>query len=438
MHGHAVLQRSRHSSPVYFMAQKAPDTPVVCSSSACPTSSGTWESRQLQMHETFPSWSPCAGTLVGAADPAFAAHTWAAPHLPSEHASGHVLNQSVTYTGGAHGTSGYRENFLSLLEARNMTPETFGDVPVACDYLTGLAAAAAASNMAGPGLAAFGLTSIDRYTGASSVSPVKPDIEVSPLVCSGDSVVHGSIGFMPCYDHEVKRDNQQQGFGAPTAAFLQQMVPSSVEIQYGLGYSGIGTERLLESSFAARTLSGGGSFSDYRSAAEIMSSNRHEQDIAPEMASGSSGRGAASVTAKRKSDKRAECDAKKSKQEASQTSPSKPQAPKVKLGEKITALQQIVSPFGKTDTASVLFETIKYIKFLHEQIQLFSEPCMTKSTHKGHIQFGGEDRKEKKGTEHDLRGGGLCLVPVSWAPQVYRDDTLPDCRTPAYRSCLYR
>jgi len=79
----------------------------------------------------------------------------------------------------------------------------------------------------------------------------------------------------------------------------------------------------------------------------------------------------------------------------------------VKLGEKITALQQIVSPFGKvqdccrnfclkmksslclllasllvddnshrtfhfcqTDTSSVLFETIEYIKFLHEQIRV--------------------------------------------------------------------
>jgi hypothetical protein len=41
------------------------------------------------------------------------------------------------------------------------------------------------------------------------------------------------------------------------------------------------------------------------------------------------------------------------------------QSPKVNLGEKIMALQQIMSPFGKTDTASVLLETITYIKFLH-------------------------------------------------------------------------
>eukprot|EP00268_Persea_americana_P022444 TRINITY_DN22358_c0_g1_i2.p1 TRINITY_DN22358_c0_g1~~TRINITY_DN22358_c0_g1_i2.p1 ORF type:complete len:120 (-),score=23.59 TRINITY_DN22358_c0_g1_i2:652-1011(-) len=43
---------------------------------------------------------------------------------------------------------------------------------------------------------------------------------------------------------------------------------------------------------------------------------------------------------------------------------------KEKVGEKITALQQLVSPFGKTDTASVLSEAMGYIKFLQEQVQV--------------------------------------------------------------------
>ena len=47
------------------------------------------------------------------------------------------------------------------------------------------------------------------------------------------------------------------------------------------------------------------------------------------------------------------------------------QSPKVNLGEKIMALQQIMSPFGKTDTASVLLETITYIKFLHDAFNVF-------------------------------------------------------------------
>ncbi|PPR91446.1 hypothetical protein GOBAR_AA29245 [Gossypium barbadense] len=43
-----------------------------------------------------------------------------------------------------------------------------------------------------------------------------------------------------------------------------------------------------------------------------------------------------------------------------------------KLSDKITALQKLVSPYGKTDTASVLQEASLYIKLLQEQIQMLS------------------------------------------------------------------
>ncbi|KAG6521126.1 hypothetical protein ZIOFF_018192 [Zingiber officinale] len=43
---------------------------------------------------------------------------------------------------------------------------------------------------------------------------------------------------------------------------------------------------------------------------------------------------------------------------------------KEKLGDRITSLQQLVSPFGKTDTSSVLHDTIDYIKFLHDQVRI--------------------------------------------------------------------
>ncbi|KAJ9561017.1 hypothetical protein OSB04_006177 [Centaurea solstitialis] len=66
---------------------------------------------------------------------------------------------------------------------------------------------------------------------------------------------------------------------------------------------------------------------------------------------------------------------------------------KEKLGERIAALQQMVSPYGKTDTASVLHEALGYIKFLQEQVQEDGE--------------GGG-----KGKKLDLGSRGLCLVPV--------------------------
>ncbi|XP_061992838.1 transcription factor bHLH153 isoform X2 [Rosa rugosa] len=59
---------------------------------------------------------------------------------------------------------------------------------------------------------------------------------------------------------------------------------------------------------------------------------------------------------------------------------------KEKFGERIVALQQLVSPYGKTDTASVLLEAMDYIRFLHEQV---------KELH-----------------PYSLRSRGLCLVPV--------------------------
>ncbi|XP_039129231.1 transcription factor bHLH111-like isoform X2 [Dioscorea cayenensis subsp. rotundata] len=70
-----------------------------------------------------------------------------------------------------------------------------------------------------------------------------------------------------------------------------------------------------------------------------------------------------------------------------------------KLGDRITALQQLVSPFGKTDTASVLQEANVYIKILHEQIKALTSPYFNKGF------------KEEK--DDDLQSRGLCLVPIS-------------------------
>ncbi|XP_058221346.1 transcription factor bHLH123 isoform X2 [Rhododendron vialii] len=103
---------------------------------------------------------------------------------------------------------------------------------------------------------------------------------------------------------------------------------------------------------------------------------------------------------------------------------------KEKMGDKITALQQLVSPFGKTDTASVLSEAIEYIKFLHEQVNVLSTPYM-KSGASMQLQQNPGKSKEDEGPKQDLRSRGLCLVPVSSTYPVTHETTV-DFWTPTF------
>lgn len=96
---------------------------------------------------------------------------------------------------------------------------------------------------------------------------------------------------------------------------------------------------------------------------------------------------------------------------------------KEKMGDRITALQQLVSPFGKTDTASVLSEAIEYIKFLHDQVSGLSTPYMKSGAPLQHQQSSGKC-KESEGLKQDLRSRGLCLVPVSSTFPVTHETTV--------------
>ncbi|KAI3727239.1 hypothetical protein L1987_67051 [Smallanthus sonchifolius] len=85
--------------------------------------------------------------------------------------------------------------------------------------------------------------------------------------------------------------------------------------------------------------------------------------------------------------------------------------------ERISTLHQLVSPFGKTDRASVLYEAAVQIKFFVSQIEALSSPYMNSvnnvsgATRHQHFADG-------KALPKDLSSRGLCLVPVTCMDHV--------------------
>ncbi|CAD6263224.1 unnamed protein product [Miscanthus lutarioriparius] len=101
---------------------------------------------------------------------------------------------------------------------------------------------------------------------------------------------------------------------------------------------------------------------------------------------------------------------KKPRNTSPRIAPVSPKEKKDKIGERVAALQQLVSPFGKTDTASVLQEASGYIKFLHQQLEVLSSPYMRAPPAAGTVP---EDPEH-----YSLRNRGLCLVPVNLTLQL--------------------
>ncbi|XP_022132943.1 transcription factor bHLH110-like [Momordica charantia] len=96
---------------------------------------------------------------------------------------------------------------------------------------------------------------------------------------------------------------------------------------------------------------------------------------------------------------------------------------KEKLGDRISALQRLVAPFGKTDTSSVLSEAIGYIQFLHDQIETLSMPYLASSQSKPYQKLqSGSIQEDGTKPRLDLRSRGLCLMPLSCASFIHGYD----------------
>ncbi|CAN7039216.1 unnamed protein product [Brassica oleracea var. botrytis] len=81
---------------------------------------------------------------------------------------------------------------------------------------------------------------------------------------------------------------------------------------------------------------------------------------------------------------------------------------KDKVGERISALQQIVSPYGKTDIASVLLDAMNYIEFLHEQVKVLSAPYLQTVSTATLVEM----------EQYSLSNRGLCLAPMEFTAGV--------------------
>ncbi|XP_057796886.1 transcription factor bHLH112-like [Salvia miltiorrhiza] len=108
---------------------------------------------------------------------------------------------------------------------------------------------------------------------------------------------------------------------------------------------------------------------------------------------------------------------------------------KEKLGDRVTALQQLVSPFGKTDTASVLHEAIDYIKLLHDQVTVLSTPYLKNGPPHLQRQKAHDKTKDQEEPIKDLKSRGLCLVPISSTFPV-ATETTADFWTPTFGASL--
>ncbi|KAG4919352.1 hypothetical protein JHK85_057633 [Glycine max] len=397
--------------------------------------------------------------------------------LMGEHASdnqlwSHVLS-GVGSNGELHNGQEIGENFLDALSSKSMTSTMFQPV---CDYLKKLDHTSWEYN--GPtSLNSFEkhlngfseamiennerLTKLSNLVSTWSIAPPDPEVsshfdpQTNNMSLSSNSMDHHfpqsehfkqpfrdstsscslggasrSSGVIPnCYDHDMKVKQEYHASEVPPGAvfgktlnangFNSLSVGDSCKLYHGMPNISSCTRNFSDvisfNSRLGRPVIGVHSQKPSMKYLNVSESKKQGlQTPSPPIRTNVNGKGEGTTreVKKKRSEESSDAMLKKPKQDTSTASSS------------------------KTDTASVLFEAIGYIKFLQEQVQLLSNPYLKANTHKD--PWGSLDRKDKEDTKLDLRSRGLCLVPTSCTPLVYRDSSGPDYWTPAYRGCLYR
>ncbi|KAJ4759299.1 basic helix-loop-helix (bHLH) DNA-binding superfamily protein [Rhynchospora pubera] len=315
------------------------------------------------------------------------------------------------------------EKFLELLSSKTLVTNVLSDYPKDTDNNMGIS------------------HSINHYNGTTQSELVSNWSIAPPMMAQHVMPNPSLIKSMACYNYDLKEEKQQQElFGYHNTNSNQIVGGTSV---LGLSNHKLCNEMIDTPWSCSRNLADLISFdsclnsSSAQTISQRVDSKKAGSEISMARQSSSRSSGMSTESKKRKSEDSSEANSKRPKQQSSTT--SKAQVPKVKLLDKIGALQQIVAPFGKTDTASVLLDTFKYIKFLHEQVQLLSDPFIKSLATKDHNAiWGGLEASEKVDQDVDLRSRGLCLIPISCASRICPDNSMPDYWAPPYRSCLFR
>ncbi|KAF2316640.1 hypothetical protein GH714_041981 [Hevea brasiliensis] len=451
------------------MAEECSESSVAMSSSTPSAAAGWWD---LHRHASaLSSWTNNNSNNSTTCSP------WHQPNPSSNSSCEEDVSMSTSFTNASNHSGLTVESSRRLVEPAASSPSEFMGEHASDSQLWSHILFTDQQSL----IESERVTKLSNLINNWSIAPPDPGVVVSretvdPITCNislSSSVNHYSqpqtysdsascetgmnkkSGFLSCYGHDLKVENEHRHVDAPGYILRRPFNGNGVGYHLGLSSGSMVADNSKNyygvpdnTCTSARNFTDGATFNGRYSKPlidiqghkpcfkSLNLSDCRKQGLQSSLSTGR-GQGNTSQGKKKRSEDTSEIVLKKPKHESSTVSSAKMQAPKVKLGDRITALQQIVSPFGKTDTASVLLEAIQYIKFLQEQVQLLTSPYLKNNSHKD--PWGGLEKKEKGDVKLDLRSRGLCLVPISCTPQVYHENTGSDYWTPTYRSgCLYR